>query len=112
MKKQQPQTGAFQNSLPENAEKANYVLRLYLTGMTPQSMEALAVIKEICEERLDGRYDLEVIDIYQQRHLAKDERIIALPTLIKTLPLPRRRLVGNLADKERVLLGLDLDRKD
>jgi circadian clock protein KaiB len=89
MKKLQPQTGAFQKSLRENAEKGNYVLRLYLTGMSPQSMEALAVIKEICEERLDGRYDLEVIDIYQQPHLAKGERIIALPTLIKKLPLYR-----------------------
>jgi circadian clock protein KaiB len=108
--KKQPQTGAFQNSLRENAEKANYVLRLYLTGMSPQSMEALAVIKEICEERLDGRYHLEVVDVYQQPHLARDERIIALPTLIKKLPLPLRRLVGNLADKERVLLGLDLGR--
>jgi circadian clock protein KaiB len=72
----------------------------------------LAVIKSICEERLEGRYDLEVIDIYQQPNSAKDEKIIALPTLIKKLPLPLRRLVGNLADEERVVLGLDLDRND
>jgi circadian clock protein KaiB len=113
MKKQpqQSSTGAFENSL-RDAVKANYVLRLYVTGMTPRSTEALAVIKAICEQRLEGRYDLQVIDIYQQPHLAKDEQIIALPTLIKKLPLPLRRLIGNLADEERVLLGLDLDRKD
>jgi circadian clock protein KaiB len=110
MMKQQPQTGALQDLLRENAENANYVLQLYVTGMTPRSTEALAVIKKICEERLDGRYDLEVIDIYQQPHLAEDERIIALPTLIKKQPLPLRRLVGNLADEGRVLLGLDLAR--
>jgi circadian clock protein KaiB len=114
MKKQQQQTStaAFENSLRENPEKVNYVLRLYVTGMTLRSTEALAVIKTVCEERLKGRYDLEVIDIYQQPHLAKDENIVALPTLIKKLPLPLRRLIGNLADEERVLLGLDLDRKD
>jgi circadian clock protein KaiB len=114
MKKQPQQSSAdaFENSLRENTEKADYVLRLYVTGMTPRSTEALAVIKAICEQRLEGRYDLQVIDIYQQPHLAKDEQIIALPTLIKKLPLPLRRLIGNLADEERVLLGLDLDRKD
>jgi circadian clock protein KaiB len=113
MKKQPQQTStdALENSL-RDAEKANYVLRLYVTGMTPRSTEALAVIKAICEERLEGRYDLEVIDIYQQPNLAKDEKVIAVPTLIKKLPLPLRRLVGNLADQERVLLGLGLDRKD
>ena len=114
MKKQPQQSsaGAFENSLRENTEKVDYVLRLYVTGMTPRSTEALAVIKAICEQRLEGRYDLQVIDIYQQPHLAKDEQIIALPTLIKKLPLPLRRLIGNLADEERVLLGLDLNRKD
>jgi circadian clock protein KaiB len=85
---------------------------LYLTGMTPRSMEALATLKAICEEHLHGRYTLEVIDIYQNPNLAKDEQIIAVPTLIKALPEPLRRFVGNLSDQERVLLGLDLRRKD
>ena len=88
-----------------------YVLRLYVTGMTTRSTEAFAVIKAICEEHLHGRYDLEVVDIYQHPQLAKDEQIIAVPTLVKKLPSPLRRLIGDLSNKERVLLGLDLRRK-
>ena len=86
----------------------NYVLRLYVTGATPRSTRAIANIREICEEHLKGRYSLEVVDIYQQAALAADEQIIAAPTLIRKLPLPLRRLVGDLSDHERVLLGLDL----
>lgn len=88
-----------------------YVLRLYVTGMTPRSTEAIATIRAICEERLRGRYDLEVIDIYQHPQLAKDEQIVAVPTLVKKLPAPLRRFIGNLSDVERVLMGLDLRRK-
>jgi circadian clock protein KaiB len=104
-------TEGFERALAEAPKKELYVLRLYVTGMTPRSMEALATIKEICEEHLHGRYTLEVIDIYQNPALAKDEQIIAVPTLIKQLPQPLRRFVGNLSEKERVLLGLDLRRK-
>jgi circadian clock protein KaiB len=86
----------------------SYVLRLYLTGTTPQSQRALANIKRICEEHLKGRYKLEVVDIYQRPTLAKDEQIIAAPTLIKSLPLPLRRLIGDLSNEDRVLLGLDI----
>jgi circadian clock protein KaiB len=85
-----------------------YLLRLYVTGMTPRSTEAIAAIKTVCEERLSGRYDLEVIDLYQQAQLAKDAEIIAAPTLVKESPGPIRRLVGDLSDKQRVLLGLGL----
>ena len=85
-----------------------YVLRLYVTGMTARSTAAFASIKAICEKHLHGRYDLEVIDIYQQPSLARDEQIIAAPTLIKRLPLPQRRLVGSLSEEDRVLSGLDL----
>jgi circadian clock protein KaiB len=88
--------------------KARYVLRLYVTGMTARSAEAIATIQSICKERLKGQYDLEVIDIYQHPKLAKDEQIIAAPTLVKRLPLPLRRFIGSLSDRERVLLGLDL----
>lgn len=95
----------------EDAAGASYVLRLYVTGMTPRSIEAFATIKSICEEHLQGRYDLEVIDIYQHPQLARDEQIIAVPTLVKKLPAPLRRFIGNLSDRERVLLGLDLRRK-
>ena len=93
------------------AEEPHYVLRLYVTGMTPRSTEAFATIKALCEERLHGRYELEVIDIYQHPQLAIDEQIIAVPTLVKKLPAPLRRLVGDLSNEERVLLGLDLRRK-
>ena len=76
--------------------------------MTPRSTEAVASIKTICEEHLKGRYDLEVIDLYQHPELAKEAQILAAPTLVKQLPEPLRRLIGNLADTERVLIGLDL----
>jgi circadian clock protein KaiB len=85
-----------------------YVLRLYVTGMTPRSTRAIQNVRKICQEHLEGRYDLEVIDVYQQPTLAKDEQIIAAPTLIKKLPLPLRRVIGDMSNMERVLLGLDL----
>ena len=83
-------------------------MRLYVTGLTAKSQHAIASIKRICEEHLKGRYQLEVVDIYQQPTLAKGEQIIAAPTLIKRLPLPLRKFIGNLANTERILLGLDL----
>jgi circadian clock protein KaiB len=100
---------AFEKSLSLRP-KERYVLRLFVTGLTPRSTEAFVRIKAICEEHLQGRYDLEVIDIYQHPELAKDEQIIAAPTLVKKLPVPLRRLIGNLAVEERVLMGLDLRR--
>jgi circadian clock protein KaiB len=89
-----------------------YILRLYVTGMTPRSVESIASIKTFCEKHLRGRYDLEIIDIYQHPELAQHEQIVAAPTLIKKLPAPLRRLVGNLSQEERVFIGLDLRRKD
>jgi circadian clock protein KaiB len=85
-----------------------YILRLYVTGMTPRSARAVRNLRAICDEYLEGRYDLEVIDIYQQPILAKGEQIIAAPTLIKKLPLPMRRIIGDMSNRDRVLLGLDL----
>ena len=85
-----------------------YCLRLYVTGNTPKSNRAITNIKRICEEHLQGRYSLEVIDIYQQPVLAKGEQIIAAPTLIKKLPLPLRKFIGDMTDTDRILLGLDL----
>jgi circadian clock protein KaiB len=93
------------------AEGKTYVFRLYVTGMTPRSSRAISTIKAICEEHLQGRYNLEVIDIYQQPALAKAEQIIATPTLVKKLPVPLRRFIGDLSDRERVLFGLNLPRK-
>jgi circadian clock protein KaiB len=85
-----------------------YVLRLYVTGMTPKSINAIENIRKICEENLKGRYELEVIDIYQQPEFAKKEEIIAAPTLIKKLPLPLRKFIGDMSNKEKILVGLDL----
>ena len=85
-----------------------HVLRLYVAGLTPRSQEAIRNVTRICEEHLKGRYELEVIDIYQQPALARGEQIIAAPTLVKKLPLPLRRLIGSMAQEERVLVGLDL----
>jgi circadian clock protein KaiB len=88
--------------------KESYVLRLYITGTTNRSEIAIRNLKKICEEYLEGGYDLEVIDLYQKPSLAKDNQIIAAPTLIKKFPLPHRRIIGDMSDKKKVLLGLDL----
>ena len=93
------------------ADEGHYVLRLYVTGLTPRSTLALANLQAICEKHLQGRYELEVIDIYKQPQLASGEQIIATPTLIKQLPAPIRRIVGDLSNEDRVLIGLDV-RKD
>lgn len=98
---------AIKDSEAEEPER-HYVLRLYVTGATLRSLQAIRNIREICEKHLSGRYDLEIIDVYQQPVLAKGEQIIAAPTLIKKLPSPLRRLVGDLSNREKVLMGLDL----
>ncbi|HSD58145.1 MAG TPA: circadian clock KaiB family protein [Methanotrichaceae archaeon] len=103
------------NSATERFEQAlkkmsteKYVLRLYVAGMSPRSLEAIENIKRICEENMPGHYELEVIDLYQQPIFAKDGQIVAAPTLIKELPPPLKKLVGNLSNTERTLVGLDL----
>ena len=101
---------SFERAL-KKASNEKYVLRLYITGMTPRSARAVENIKKICDENLNGRCNLEVIDIYQRPVLAKGEQIIATPTLVKKLPLPLRRFIGDLADKNRILMGLDLKPK-
>ena len=85
-----------------------YVLRLYVAGVTPRSVRAIENVKGVCETHLKGRYTLQVIDIYQQPALAKGDQIIAVPTLLKKLPVPLRTLIGDLSNVERVLVGLDL----
>ncbi|OQA02623.1 MAG: Circadian clock protein KaiB [Planctomycetes bacterium ADurb.Bin401] len=97
----------------KEADKSKqFVLRLYIAGMTAQSSKAIKNITQICEDNLKGRYDLQIIDIYQQPALAKGEQIIAAPTLIKKLPLPLRKFIGNMANKEKILVGLDIQPKD
>ncbi len=88
-----------------------YRLNLYVAGQSPRSVSAIANIKRICEEHLQGRYELEVIDLYQQPQLALGEQIIAVPTLIRKVPPPLRRIIGDLSNTERVLVGLDLRAK-
>ena len=96
---------------PAKAKSDTFVLRLYVAGQTPNSMSAIANVKKTCEEHLQGRYELEVVDLYQQPLLAQGEQIIAVPTLIKKLPLPLRRIIGDMSKIERLLVGLDLRRK-
>jgi circadian clock protein KaiB len=103
-------TGSFERALAQ-PPLHTYVLRLYVAGNTLTSTRAIANIKEICETHLKGRYELEVVDLYQQPALAKGEQIIAAPTLIKKLPEPLRRVIGDMSDYERVLVGLDLRKK-
>ena len=98
---------AFEKAAQAPAEE-RYVLRLYVTGMTNRSERAVRNLQSICDEYLKGRYDLEVVDIYQQPVLAKGEQIVAAPTLIKKLPLPIRRIIGDMSNRQRTLLGLDL----
>lgn len=92
----------------EDRAQEKYILRLYVAGMTPNSLRAIDNLKKICEEHLIGRYELEVIDLYQQPVLAIGEQIIAAPTLIKKLPLPLRKVIGDMTNVDRVLVGLDL----
>src|SRR3954452_13943585 len=85
-----------------------YVLRLYVTGTTPKSIRAIENVRRICEEHLEGRYTLEVIDLYTHLPLARGDQIVAAPTLIKRLPAPLRQLIGDMSDERKVLVGLDL----
>lgn len=103
-------TESFEHAVARR-DKKRYVLKLYVTGMTAHSSRAIVNLRAICEEHLQGRYDLEVIDVYQHPILMQGEQIIATPTLIKRLPEPLRRLVGDMSDTEQVLLGLDLRTK-
>jgi circadian clock protein KaiB len=98
----------FEKLLKKAARRAHYSLRLYITGTTERSNEAVANIRNLCEKYLADRYELEVVDIYQQPGKAADAQIIAAPTLIKRLPTPIKRLVGNLSDPEKVIVALDL----
>ncbi len=106
------QNGTAAESALERAaakgKEERYLLRLYVTGSTPRSTRAIANIRAICEDHLKGRYELEVIDVFQQPVLARGEQIVAAPTLIKRLPLPLRRFIGDMADTDRLLIGLDL----
>jgi circadian clock protein KaiB len=89
-------------------ETNTWTLRLYVAGQTPKSLTAFANLKQICEEHLAGRYQIEVIDLIEQPQLARGDQILAIPTLVRKLPAPVRKIIGDLSNTERVLIGLDL----
>jgi len=103
-------TKAFEDALAAEPHAAHYRLQLFITGTTPKCARAIKNIRAICEANLRGRYDLEVIDIYQHPEQAKPEQNVVTPTLVKKLPLPFRKMIGDLSDNERVLIGLDIVR--
>jgi len=106
-KKQQETTKAFEEAAAEQGQRY-YVLRLCVTGITPRSVMAIENIRKLCEDHLKGYYELEVVDLYQKPDVAAEEEIIAAPTLIKKSPSPQRKLVGDLSETERVLIGLGI----
>jgi len=94
-----------------DAPEEQFILRLYVSGLSARSRRAIENIRQLCEEHLAGRHELQIIDIYQQPELAKDQQLIAAPTLVKKLPLPLRKLVGDMHDSARVLIMLGIDAK-
>lgn len=97
-----------QLNIDPSAPEAEFVLRLFVTGASPNSVRAISNLKELCEEYLQGKYSLEVIDVYQETAIAQQEQIVALPLLIKKYPFPERRMIGDLSDTDKVLKGLGL----
>lgn len=98
---------SFEKAL-EDSKSTKYILHLYISGNTKRSNNAILNLKKVCDEYLKGRYELEVIDIYQQPSLARQDQILATPTLVKHLPLPVRKVIGDLSEIERILVGLDI----
>ena len=103
-------TGAVNRpeSNPKRRRAKLWQLRLYVAGQTPKSLAAFSNLKEICETHLNGRYRIEVIDLMERPHLSKGDQILAIPTLVRKLPQPVRKIIGDLSDAKRVLVGLDL----
>jgi circadian clock protein KaiB len=100
--------GGRRNEQPGGSKSEKWVLRLYVAGKTPKAATALSNLKSICEDQLKGRYQIEVIDILANPRLARDNQILAIPTLVRKLPVPVRKIIGDLSNTERVLVGLDL----
>ncbi|MEK6753684.1 MAG: circadian clock protein KaiB [Chloroflexota bacterium] len=111
--KTKPAKTATPKTAPRRPKRAKanadaFVLRLYVAGQTPKSMTAFANLKKICEEHLAGRYKIEVLDLLENPQLARGDQILAIPTLVRKLPMPVRKIIGDLSNTERVLIGLDL----
>jgi circadian clock protein KaiB len=107
----QDATAAFELALSES-DQGHYVLRLYVAGMTANSLRAIENVQKLCDEHMHGRFELEIIDIYQQPIFAKEGQIVAAPTLVKELPPPLRKFIGDMSHSEKILAGLDLRKKD
>jgi circadian clock protein KaiB len=105
-------TAAFEEALKVSSiRRAKYILRLYVTGSSGRSLKAVSNLKKICEEHFPNDYDLEIIDIYENPSAAREEQIIAAPTLVKQLPKPLRKFVGDLSNTQKILVGLDIYRR-
>jgi circadian clock protein KaiB len=107
VKHQQSKTSR-RKAQPARARSNKWILRLYVAGRTPQAVTAFNNLKAICEQQLKGKYAIEVIDLLKNPQLARDNQILAVPTLVRKIPLPMRRIIGDLSDIDRVLVGLDL----
>jgi circadian clock protein KaiB len=110
-KSTRPRTASSNGALDRSAvadDDGTYNLRLYVAGQTPKSIAAFSNLKKLCEEYLPGRYKIEVIDLVENPHLAAGDQILALPTLVRKLPEPLKRIIGNLSDKDKFLVGMDL----
>ena len=106
-------TGAFERELKRKAlKRAKYILRLYVTGSSSKSLRAVHNLKKLCDEHLSNDYDLEVIDIYKDPEAAREAQIIAAPTLVKKLPQPIRKFVGDLSNTQKILIGLDIYKRE
>jgi len=101
-------TATTKRGAPHSNGAKHWSLRLYLAGQTPRSLTAFANLKRLCDEYLAGRYDIEIIDLAKHPHLAQNDQIVALPTLVRKLPEPIKRLIGDLSNRERVMIALDL----
>src|SRR5580658_7630588 len=107
-RKKSPAAAVSKNAAKKNNPEKNWNLRLYVAGQTPKSLAAFSNLKRLCDEHLAGHYDIEIVDLMKQPHLAQGDQIVALPTLVRKLPEPIKRIIGDLSNLERVKIGLDL----
>lgn len=107
MKEPKDHYKAFEKAISRK-DKQKYILTLYVAGISPRSEQAIRSVKEVCEQHLKDSYDLQIVDIYQHPEVLKERQIIAAPTLVKRLPLPLRRMIGDMTNKDKLILGLDL----
>lgn len=98
----------FEQAIDDPQSEKKIIMKLYVSGATPRSSRAIENIRNFCEEHLKGRYELEIVDIYQQPELLKHDEVVAAPTLIKELPLPLRKLIGDMSDEEKIMIGLNI----